>query len=217
MAKRDNFSPKVKDQLAKRVGMSCSNPDCRLPTAGPASGEGITNIGIAAHIHAALEGGARFKEEQSNVDRSSFSNGIWLCMPCSKIIDDDEYQYTEYMLRGWKDTSEKIASLETLGYRISKGRSFASLEKKMPELLKEMRADISKESFVRRFFVRSRQYGYGGTGNEKVFIYYTEDHTDLYNKLVIAVNYNAIIDISTSKIEKYEFTENFVEFLQGPE
>jgi hypothetical protein len=32
---RDDFNLKTKDTLAKRVGMRCSNPDCRQPTSGP--------------------------------------------------------------------------------------------------------------------------------------------------------------------------------------
>ena len=32
---RDDFSPSIKDILAKRVGYRCSNPKCQVLTSGP--------------------------------------------------------------------------------------------------------------------------------------------------------------------------------------
>ena len=210
----DKFNLPVKDLLAKRVGMACSNPDCRRPTTGPSLDGGITNIGIAAHIHAAAEGGARFKKEQTKAERSSVENGIWLCQPCAKIIDDDENKYSENLLRQWKDISEKIASLETIGYSVSKGRSFSILEKKMPELIDEMRTDLSTDPFVRRFVTLSKKHVYGGD-REKVFCYYFEEHENLKGKLLVAQNYNAVLDITYNNTDRYEFTEDFAEYLLG--
>lgn len=55
---RDDFSQTTKDLLANRVGWKCSNPDCRKPTRGANTDPNkIINIGVAAHICAAAEGG----------------------------------------------------------------------------------------------------------------------------------------------------------------
>ena len=57
---RDDFTFKTKDTLAKRVGFLCSNPNCQMLTVGPNSNvEKHSNIGVAAHITAASEGGPR--------------------------------------------------------------------------------------------------------------------------------------------------------------
>lgn len=43
---RDDFSQKVKDELAKRVGYLCSNPQCRKVTIGAQNAQdGTINIG----------------------------------------------------------------------------------------------------------------------------------------------------------------------------
>jgi hypothetical protein len=100
---RDNFSAKTIRLLQTRVGHCCSNPDCRRPTIGPALEEDRTvNIGIAAHITAASEGGPRYDGTLTAEVRKSVSNGIWLCQVCAKLIDSDTARYTSDTLRDWK-------------------------------------------------------------------------------------------------------------------
>jgi hypothetical protein len=100
---RDNFSAKTIRLLQTRVGHCCSNPDCRRPTIGPAIEEDRTiNIGIAAHITAASEGGPRYDRTLPGEERKSASNGIWLCQVCAKLIDSDAARYTGDVLRDWK-------------------------------------------------------------------------------------------------------------------
>lgn len=107
---RDDFNNPVKEILAKRVAYICSNPDCRKPTIGPNSDKGkITNIGVAAHITAASEGGPRFDNKLSVEERRSHKNGIWLCQTCSKLIDSDVSLYTTEVLNYWKENAEKQA------------------------------------------------------------------------------------------------------------
>jgi hypothetical protein len=49
MSNRDDFSPDVKETLAKRVGMLCSR--CGRATSGPHENPSkAVNIGVAAHI-----------------------------------------------------------------------------------------------------------------------------------------------------------------------
>ena len=58
---RDDFSISTKALLANRVGLRCSNPNCRKLTCGANDDlSKITNIGVAAHICAAAKGGPRY-------------------------------------------------------------------------------------------------------------------------------------------------------------
>lgn len=116
---RDNFDKTTIDRLAKRVGMKCSCPTCRLPTTGPsAQNNSITNTGVAAHICAASPGGARYDANMTSETRSHISNGIWLCQTHAKIIDDDEISYPVSLLHEWKETAEHMAALEARGYEV---------------------------------------------------------------------------------------------------
>jgi len=110
MARRDDFSPEAKRALAARVGLLCSNPDCRAPTSGPQSDPAkAVNIGVAAHITAASPGGARYDAGLSAEERASATNGIWACQNCGKRIDNDEARYTVELLRAWKVLAESRA------------------------------------------------------------------------------------------------------------
>lgn len=109
MDNRDDFSKKVKEEMAYRVACRCSNPKCRKITFGPKeSAEGYINIGVAAHICAAAPGGKRYDPYMSKEERSSIENGIWLCQSCSKLIDSDEKKYTVEILHKWKHDAEKF-------------------------------------------------------------------------------------------------------------
>jgi hypothetical protein len=103
------------------VGYHCSNPTCVRSTSGPALHEdGTINIGVGAHITAASPGFARYDPMMSSAERSSGSNGIWLCQSCSKLIDSDENRYTVELLHQWKKdalqrTLDAIAGGRPLG------------------------------------------------------------------------------------------------------
>lgn len=110
---RDDFDARTKDTLAHRVGVQCSNPNCRKPTSGPQEDpEKAINIGVAAHITAASKGGPRYDDNLSPEERSSISNGIWLCQNCAKMIDNDKQLYTADLLDEWKRLSEAAALLK---------------------------------------------------------------------------------------------------------
>jgi hypothetical protein len=110
LSKRDDFSPKIKEALARRVGFRCSNPSCQKPTIGPSSTPtGIVSIGVAAHITAAAHGGKRYDQNLTSEERKDFNNGIWLCQICAKLIDSDELKYTIEVLRNWKIDAENSA------------------------------------------------------------------------------------------------------------
>jgi len=109
---RDEFSKETKDIVAKRVGLRCSNPNCRRPTSGPqAHPRKTVNIGVAAHITAASHGGPRYDDKMSPEERCGSENAIWLCQNCAKLIDNDTTHYTADLLRRWRRLSEEAAML----------------------------------------------------------------------------------------------------------
>jgi hypothetical protein len=111
---RDDFPPSVIRKLKDRVNLRCSNPSCRVPTSAPSSksNDAVNNTGIAAHICAASEGGARYKTTMTSKERKSIDNAIWLCAICSIKIDRDEESYKEEILREWKYKAEEAATSE---------------------------------------------------------------------------------------------------------
>lgn len=110
---RDDFKADVKDLLAKRAGMKCSNPNCRRSTSGPQEDPSkVLNIGVAAHIAAASKGGPRYDQQMSPQERRSEANGIWLCQTCAKLVDNDEVRYSVDLLRHWRRLSEEAALLD---------------------------------------------------------------------------------------------------------
>ena len=115
MNARDEFPLSVKRVLASRAGHRCSNPRHGAPTSAPHDDEGKSvNIGVAAHISAAAEGGPRFNPTLSQEGRADIANAIWLCQNCAKLIDSDPKHYTVALLRRWKRGAEARA-LRALG------------------------------------------------------------------------------------------------------
>lgn len=123
---RDDFTPRTKDILAKRVQYKCSI--CGKDTVGPNSEpEKITNIGEAAHITAAAKNGPRYDESLSEKQRESIDNAIWLCRSCHKIVDADPQKYTiDYLRECKKRTEEKAQNnlLPNIEYTIFRKKIF---------------------------------------------------------------------------------------------
>jgi hypothetical protein len=110
---RDEFSVRIKKLLAKRVNYHCSNPRCRRPTTGPHKNpERVVNVGVAAHIAAAAQGGPRFDTSMSPNVRASAENGIWLCQKCAKLVDSDVERHSSIVLTEWKSGAESLATWE---------------------------------------------------------------------------------------------------------
>jgi hypothetical protein len=125
---RDNFSPKIKELLAKRVGYRCSNPKCRQLTCGPQDDQSKTvNVGVAAHITAASPKGPRFNGDITSDERKVSPNGIWLCQKCAKLVDNDHQRHSTSVLSKWKKTAEDAAINEIEGlsaYAINEGKPY---------------------------------------------------------------------------------------------
>lgn len=107
---RDDFTAATKRSLADRVGSLCSNPDCQAPTSGPqVTDSKSVNVGVAAHITAASQGGPRYDSTLSSDERADIANGIWLCQNCAKLVDNDPIMYSADLLRKWKLNAEEEA------------------------------------------------------------------------------------------------------------
>ncbi|WP_156480504.1 hypothetical protein [Aquipseudomonas alcaligenes] len=111
MSDRDEFSAPTKRALAERSGFRCSYLGCSNATIGPSeeSETAVARTGVACHITAAAPGGKRYDPTLSPTERSSISNGIWMCQTHSVEIDRDEARYTSTLLNHWKNISESRA------------------------------------------------------------------------------------------------------------
>jgi hypothetical protein len=113
---RDEFSPTTREEIARRAGFRCSNPDCRKLTCGPRSdGRHSVDIGVAAHVAAAAEGGPRYDASMTPEERVSITNAVWLCQSCAKLVDNDEDRYPAGVLQEWTGLAEHAALLELAG------------------------------------------------------------------------------------------------------
>ena len=112
-----HFPKATVQHLSLRASHLCSNPQCRRVTSGPKDeAEGSVNIGEAAHISGASPNSKRFDSDLRDFERSSISNGIWLCATCHKMVDDDAEYYTVKMLYKWKREHEESIK-QQLGYQ----------------------------------------------------------------------------------------------------
>lgn len=126
---RDDFPTRTKETLAKRVGMLCSNPNCRKLTSGPRDDPAkALNIGVAAHITAAAADGPRFDTGLSPKERKSINNAIWLCQNCAKLVDNDEKRYTVELLVRWKNLAEEAALLSVEGTTASAASQISDVD-----------------------------------------------------------------------------------------
>ena len=107
-AREGNFTAATKRILAQRSAYLCSNPNCRNLTISPhSSPDKSISTGEAGHINSAKPGGPRYDEKQSDEERRSISNAIWLCTNCHTRVDRDASGYAEVELRAWKQRHEE--------------------------------------------------------------------------------------------------------------
>jgi|GEM_PF-2309619 len=119
---RENFNNEIKRALAQRAGYRCSI--CNCLTIGPSaeSDDSVNLTGVAAHIAAAAPGGRRFNDLPINsTERSSISNGIWLCANHADLIDGDETVFTSSLLKDYKAKHEEKISFEHKGLKTDNG------------------------------------------------------------------------------------------------
>jgi len=92
--------------------------------------------------------------------------------------------------------------------------AFRKLESDMPDLISEMRTDLSgKEGkFTREFFLLKKSWVFPYAG-APYFVYYYEDHESLDGKILVLKNHGFVIDETTGRAKKYRMTERFAELL----
>ena len=212
---RDDFLLSIKDLLAKRVAYRCSNQECRQVTSGPQEDPTkAVNIGVAAHITAASPSGPRFDPSLTPNERQAAENGIWLCQSCAKLVDNDPIRYGVDSLRRWKSLAETTAAHE-LESRSStttnSDQKFIKLENLMPDLISEMRKDLTSNPLSREFVILKKSWSYWPKGYE--LEYYFDDHPDLENKLHILQNYGLIQEITYNNVSRYIISEELASHL----
>lgn len=112
-ANRDEFSRAVIRDVRDRAGGRCSQPECRKATVGAdqSSIDGVKIVGVAAHIRAASPGGPRYDPSQTQSDRTSIKNAIWLCGSCASLIDKNGgNDFPPDALERWKRQAEAQSS-----------------------------------------------------------------------------------------------------------
>lgn len=212
---RDDFTAGTKELLARRVGFTCSNPECRQATSGPqADPAGAVNLGVAAHISAASPGGPRYEEDLSPEQRADSSNGIWLCQTCAKLIDNDPVRFSRGVLESWKRAAERSAAVALTQGRKSDSASqpgYAKIERLMPALVEEMREDLRDNPTTREFVVLKRGWAYNSHG--PYLAYYLDEHEDLEGKLQVLLNYGFVHEITYNNVRRFRFQEEFADYL----
>lgn len=114
----------------------------------------IVNIGVAAHITAAAEGGPRYDPALIPDQRKAPENGIWLCQNCAKLIDNDPLRYTVEILRGWKANAETAALEAIEGLTQGEGSRIADVVE-LDFLYKRVKGDGKRHDYVLRVLVRN--------------------------------------------------------------
>lgn len=84
----------------------------------------------------------------------------------------------------------------------------------MPELIEEMRIDLRSKPLTREIIVLSKGVMYT-PGAMPFFVYYHEDHSELLAKLQICEHYGAIYDVRMNQVPRWNFGEDFAEYLLG--
>ena len=204
---RHDFTAKTIRIIAMRSGYKCSNPSCCCVTTGPhVDGSRSINIGVAAHMCAAARGGPRYNESQTEEQRKSAENGIWLCQKCSRFIDVDEKRYSVELLQEWKIKSEQAALKEietgisptetrdqiwTVPYR--KNEYFVGRESCLSEIHKRL---LEKEPAVLS--------GLGGIGKTETAVAYAYKYRSEYEE-VLWIPADTVLEIESGLVKTYEW------------
>ncbi len=211
---RDDFSQATKDTLAKRVNYCCSQ--CGQQTVGPHTDpKKSVNVGVAAHITAAAEGGPRYDSSLTPDERASAENGIWMCQNHGKLVDNDESRYTVEQLRAMKAAAETAAllALERRVDQVPRGAQPAlrKAENLMPELLQEIRFDLKTQPLARNLVLLKKAWSYWNDGS--TLEYYYETHPNLDQKIGVLENLGLLRDIKFNDVKRYKLTEELADYL----
>jgi hypothetical protein len=178
-------------------------------------------VGDECHIISGKPDGPRYSPDFPGDELDSYPNLILLCRVHHKMVDDQSETFTADILRQLKENHERWVHDSLDAAASSTGQSadplvaaFQKVKSAMPDLVSEMRADLSREGdeLIREFFLVSQRWvmNYGRTPR---FAYYYEGHDNLDGKIQILENYGFVADVSTGRAKKYRMMEQFVELL----
>lgn len=152
---REEFDANTRRRIAQSAMYVCSNPAC-LRLTGYATAEGKARaIAQAAHvIPAALKGPRAEQATSSTPNVKSEQNGIWLCLNCHGLVDDDSAAYPAERLFAWRqqhlDLMRSLVgqTLEWSLLALGEARSYMDYGRQFLQLLDERRAmfgDLGRE------------------------------------------------------------------------
>lgn len=117
---RVEFSMPTKKALAGRAGHICSHYDCLRNTIAPGQSkkkhDGIIGTGVAAHIYAASKNGPRPPNGMTENEIKDQSNGAWMCIYCSDLIDKFRWEYPAQRIHEMKRVREFAQHLTVTQY-----------------------------------------------------------------------------------------------------
>ena len=95
----------------------------------------------------------------------------------------------------------------------SRKKAFQAVRAQMPELIAEIKDDLSGNSFVREFIVLPHKNVTYNGDTSGLFTYFEDKHPSLPSKIQILENRGFIKDVATNNVSRYRMTEEFVEVL----
>jgi len=97
---------------------------------------------------------------------------------------------------------------------IEKKKLFKKVEMMMPELIKEMRDDISSEKMKKcKEFVILPTKGTVFNSKEPLFSYFESEHQYLHSNIKVLEENGFVIDITSTNTPRYQFNEDFLSML----
>jgi hypothetical protein len=177
-------------------------------------------VGDECHIISGKPSGPRYKPEFPIDQVDHYANLILLCRVHHKMIDDQSETFTADIIHKLKANHERWVTdalssatfSENLTVTKSIKAAFLKVKTSMPELIAEMKEDLTKEGneFNREFFIVSRRWTLNVV---RCFFYYFEDHGDLQGKIHVLENYGFVKDVTPGNAKKYRMIEDFVELV----
>lgn len=151
MEQRAEFTAATRKLIAQRAGFQCSVLNCGRLTVGPGPGStDVIDIGVAAHIYAAVSGGPRGTGGLSTFERRSPENGIWCCFIHGKAIDSDKGNvFSAVQLKAWKRLHEARKGAELHGVALDRFGIIESISiKSAPASLSGRKFDLGMRNII---------------------------------------------------------------------
>jgi hypothetical protein len=89
--------------------------------------------------------------------------------------------------------------------------SLANVEKLIPDLLAEMKADLAAHPLCREFILLRKDWIYNS--RDVTLTYYFDDHPELANKIRILENLSLVRDIKYNDVPRYVISERLAGYL----